>query len=231
MHNSLGAWWVSRHPDKACPVDLTYLRRTEDGTPAAGAFEGWPDLSEFRLLDPCCGSGHFLVAALLMLVPMRITLEGLTAAAAVDAVLRENLHGLELDQRCVAIAAFALALEAWRHPGAGSYRTLPKLNLAWCGQPVAGKKEQWLPLAEGDSRLEAGMTALYDTFRDAPTLTGSLIDPARSNWPEDMLTAGFVELRSLSSRILPALRRARGRGGTARDRHRSPRTLPRQRAC
>ena len=50
-----------------------------------------------------------------MLVPMRITLEGLTAAAAVDAVLRENLHGLELDQRCVAIAAFALALEAWRH--------------------------------------------------------------------------------------------------------------------
>ena len=201
LHNSLGAWWVSRHPDKACPVDLTYLRRTEDGTPAAGAFEGWPDdLSEFRLLDPCCGSGHFLVAALLMLVPMRITLEGLTAAAAVDAVLRENLHGLELDQRCVAIAAFALALEAWRHPGAGSYRTLPKLNLAWCGQPVAGKKEQWLPLAEGDSRLEAGMTALYDTFRDAPTL-GSLIDPARSI-PEDMLTAGFVELQPLLEKAL-----------------------------
>jgi hypothetical protein len=26
LHNSLGAWWVSRHPDKPCPVDLTYLR-------------------------------------------------------------------------------------------------------------------------------------------------------------------------------------------------------------
>ena len=142
LHNSLGAWWVSRHSAKACPVDLTYLRRTEDGTPASGAFEGWADdLSEFRLLDPCCGSGHFLVAALLMLVPMRMTQEGLNAAAAVDAVLRENLHGLELDQRCVAIAAFALALEAWRYPGAGGYRTLPKLNLAWCGQPVGGKKE------------------------------------------------------------------------------------------
>ena len=122
LHNSLGAWWVSRHPDNACGVDLTYLRRMEDGTPAGSAFEGWPDdLSEFRLLDPCCGSGHFLVAALLMLVPMRMTLEGLNAAAAVDAVLRENLHGLELDQRCVAIAAFALALEAWRYPGAGGY--------------------------------------------------------------------------------------------------------------
>ena len=201
LHNSLGAWWVSRHPDTPCGVDLTYLRRAEDGTPAAGAFEGWPDdLSEFRLLDPCCGSGHFLIAALLMLVPMRITLERLNAADAVDAVLKENLHGLELDQRCVAIAAFALALEAWRYPGAGGYRTLPKLSLAWCGQPVVGKKEQWLALAEGDSRLEAGMTAIYDTFRDAPTL-GSLIDPARSI-PEDMLTAGFGELQPLLEKAL-----------------------------
>ena len=196
LHNSLGAWWVSRHSDNACVVDLTYLRRTENGAPAAGVFEGWPDdLSEFRLLDPCCGSGHFLVAALLMLVPMRMALEGMDAAAAVDAVLRENLHGLELDQRCVAIAAFALALEAWRYPGAGGYRTLPKLNLAWCGQSVAGKKERWLALAEGDPRLEAGLTALYDAFRDAPTL-GSLIDPARSV-SEDMLTAGFEELQPL----------------------------------
>ncbi len=201
LHNSLGAWWVSRHSDKACPVDLTYLRRTEDRAPAAGAFEGWPDnLSEFRLLDPCCGSGHFLVVAFLMLVPMRITLQGLNAAAAVDAVLSENLHGLELDQRCVAIAAFALALEAWRYPGAGGFRILPKLNLAWCGQPVAGKKAQWLALAEGDPRLEAGMAAIYDAFREAPTL-GSLIDPARTI-PEDMLTAGFAELQPLLERAL-----------------------------
>ena len=201
LHNSLGAWWVSRHPDKTCPVDLAYLRRTEGGTPAAGAFEGWPDdLAEFRLLDPCCGSGHFLVAALLMLVPMRMALEGLGAAEAVDAVLRDNLHGLELDQRCVEIAAFALALEAWRYPGAGGFRALPKLNLAWCGQPIAGKKEQWLALAEGDARIEAGMAALYDTFRDAPTL-GSLIEPARSV-SEDMLTAGFEELQPLLEKAL-----------------------------
>ena len=201
LHNSLGAWWVTRHPDKTSPVNLTYLRQTEDGTPAAGTFEGWPDdLSEFCLLDPCCGSGHFLVAAFLMLVPMRMALQGLNAAAAVDAVLKENLHGLELDQRCVAIAAFALALEAWRYPDAGGYRTLPKLNLAWCGQPVAGKKAQWLALAERDPWLEAGMTALYDAFRDAPTL-GSLIDPARTI-PEDMLIAGFDELQPLLERAL-----------------------------
>ena len=65
----------------------------------------------------------------LMLVPMRMALEDLDPAEAVDAVLRQNIHGLELDQRCVAIAAFALALEAWRYQDAAGFRTLPKLNL------------------------------------------------------------------------------------------------------
>ena len=117
LHNSLGAWWVTRHPGKTCPVPLTYLRTLEDGTPAAGKFEGWPDhLQDFKLLDPCCGSGHFLVAAFLLLVPMRMEAEGLSASAAVDAVLGRNLHGLELDARCVEIAVFALALAAWRFP-------------------------------------------------------------------------------------------------------------------
>ena len=205
LHNSLGAWWKTRHPNEQCPVDLTYLRQAEDGAPVAGGFEGWPDdLSEFRLIDPCCGSGHFLVAAFLMLVPMRMALENLDAAEATDAVLRDNLHGLELDQRCVAIAAFALAMEAWRYPGAGSYRPLPRFNLAWCGQPVGGKREQWTALSGGDSRIENGMRVLYDTFQDAPLL-GSLIDPTSVS--EDLLTAGFSELQPF---LVQALREHAG---------------------
>ena len=166
LHNSLGAWWESRHPDKACPADLAYLRHADDGQPAAGTFDGWPGrpLGVPAPRTHAAGRGTFLVAALLVLVPMRMALEGLGASAAVEAVLRENLHGLEIDQRCVAIAAFALALEAWRYPGAGDYRGLPRFNLAWCGQPVTSRKEDWLNLAEGDSTVEAGMGALHDAF-------------------------------------------------------------------
>ena len=204
LHNSLGAWWASRHPDRRCPADLSYLRLTEDGVPAAGTFDTWPDdLSEFRLLDPCCGSGHFLVAALLMLVPMRMVLEHVDASTAVNAVLRENLHGLEIDQRCVAIAAFALALEAWRYPGAGGHRPLPRLNVAWCGQPVVGGEERWVTLANGDDKLESGMAALYKAFRAAPTL-GSLVDPQHSAPEADLVTAGFAQLKALMDVALKA---------------------------
>ena len=64
-----------------------------------------------------------------MLVAMRMEMEGLSARDACDAVLRDNIHDLEIDQRCVELAAFALALTAWRYPGedgkAIGYRSLP----------------------------------------------------------------------------------------------------------
>ena len=211
LDNSLGAWWAARRLTEAdltnavseadlrraaaLPgVPLDYLRfvagDVADGParwrPAAGAFDAWPErLADLKVLDPCCGSGHFLVAALAMLVPMRMAREGLAARAAVDAVLRDNLHGLELDQRCVALAAFALALAAWRWPGAGGYRPLPELNLACSGLAPNATKEEWSALAEqaaaaDDPRLSAqlrgSLDALYDLFRQAPLL-GSLIDP------------------------------------------------------
>ncbi len=137
--------------------------------PAAGTFDGWPEqLADLKTLDPCCGSGHFLVAAFLMLVPMRMALEGLSAKEAVDAVLRENIHGLELDQRCVELAAFALALTAWKYPDAGGYRVLPELNVACSGLSISAKKEEWLALAGDNTNLRMALEELYKQFKDAP---------------------------------------------------------------
>jgi hypothetical protein len=65
-----------------------YLRffQDDDSTwrPAAGTFDGWPrHAAEIRFLDPCMGSGHFLVFALPILARLRIEEEGLAAAEAV----------------------------------------------------------------------------------------------------------------------------------------------------
>ena len=148
--------------------------------PAAGTFDGWPEhLGELKTLDPCCGSGHFLVAAFLMLVPMRMELEGLSARESVDAVLRENLHGLEIDRRCVELAAFALALTAWRYPGAGGYRALQEMNLACSGLSVSVAREEWKQPAMDKHNLRIALDWMYDVFQDAPVL-GSLLNPAKT---------------------------------------------------
>ena len=215
LHNTIGAWWCGRHgikgpaggagvPEGQCPVRLDYLRWKDDGTPAAGTFEGWPKtLREFTMLDPCCGSGHFLVAGFHLLVPLRMHDEGLSAKEAVDAVLRENLFGLEIDPRCTQIAAFALAMAAWKFPDEHGeplgYRPLPPLNIACSGQGVVGTKEQWTRFADGDSRFKEGMERLYDLFQKAPTL-GSLIDPRTV--ADDLFTLGFDALKGTLDRAL-----------------------------
>lgn len=210
LHNSLGAWWTTRHPGQSCPVPLTYLRTLDDGTPAAGKFEGWPDtLTEFKLLDPCCGSGHFLVAAFLLLVPMRMAAEGLTAMDAVDLVLQDNLHGLELDARCVEIAVFALALAAWRFPDEnddplGVREDMPAPNIACCGLKVGAKSAEWTALVpdhvENADELKNGLRQLHKAFTQAPIL-GSLLDTSKSSG--DLFTADY---KLLSSLLLQALK-------------------------
>ncbi|SRR6266487_433402 len=174
LENSLGAWWATRHPNSPLLQDFTYLRFTEDGIPAAGTFPGWPEhTADVTVMDPCCGSGHFLVAAFEMLRQMRMEEEGLSEAAAANAVLEFNLFGLELDERCTQIAAFALAFAAWK---AGGYRQLPIPNIACSGIAVTGQLDTWTRLAGDDEKLCRTLVHHYNLFRDAPDL-GSLINP------------------------------------------------------
>ena len=246
LDNSLGAWWAAQRLSlsdleaaaseaelrrmAALPgMPLEYLRFVQcDNTtepagwrPAASAFDAWPaDLGELRLLDPCCGSGHFLVAALSMLVPMRMERERLTAHAAVDAVLRDNLFGLEIDPRCLAVAAFAMALSAWRWPGAGGIRPLPELNLACSGLSPNATREEWHALAEhaaaaGGMSPERDLFGVEDTLLSAPlrssldhlhdlfqqaSLLGSLIDPRALK--EDLFRGGYESVRELFAAVL-----------------------------
>lgn len=249
LHNTLGAWWAGKvlaenpkiawtAPDEqtlreACRVmgiEWTYLRfvrgEGEDGSwrPAAGAFEGWPKAAkDLTVIDPCMGSGHFLVFALPILAAFRMAEEGMSQSAAVDAVLKNNLYGLEIDPRCTQIAAFNLAFSAWRMVG---HRPLPQLNLACSGLAISVNKTEWLKLAEKsvtaadpaakrdllgveknlltvglEERARNGLKALYDLFAKAPWL-GSLIDPRRAS--ADIFREGFDKLEPLLSLIMAA---------------------------
>lgn len=212
LDNSLGAWWASRRLSEddlknakseeelreksaIAGVPLTYLRYVqEDGKwrPAAGTYTNWAqDIKDLKILDPCCGSGHFLVATFRMLVPMLVTLEMPLPLPAIDWVLQRQLYGLELDKRCVEIAVFALALAAWTFPGAEGYRALPQMNIACCGLSVGSAKEEWTALANGNAALRQALNWLHDFYQDAPVL-GSLLNPKadkfgefiRTNYPE-----------------------------------------------
>ena len=166
--------------------------------PAAGIFEDWPkSAKELKVLDPCCGSGHFLIEGFELLVRLRMDEEGLDLEDAICGVLADNLHGLEIDPRCTQIAAFNLAMAAWKL--AGRPVELPPMSIACSGLAVGSTKTEWTKLAGDDTRLRFGMERLYDLFEQAPEL-GSLIDPQALEG--DLLTANFSELQPLLQQAL-----------------------------
>ena len=193
LHNTLGAWWAAKRTaaGQTTAVGLAYLRRKDDGSPAAGSFDGWPrTVRELRVLDPCCGSGHFLVALVGLLVAMLREEEGLGVEEAVRVVLGDVLHGLEIDARCTQLAAFNVAFAAWRLVGRPV--DLPPLRVACSGLSVGASRAEWsAAVGENDRYL---VEQLYDLFSKAPEL-GSLINPAR---------LGFMGQRA--SELLPAAR-------------------------
>ena len=220
LDNTLGAWHAGKvltaNPQMGSTVqtedDLrqavalpgcpwSYLRfiKTNDGAwkPAAGTFEGWPKTAaELKCLDPCMGSGHFVVAMFERLAALRIKEEGLSEKEAVAAVIEVNLFGLEIDLRCTQIAAFNLALAAWRRVG---HCKLPAMNLACSGLAPNTREADWLAMAGDNERLRNGMERLHRLFQKASVL-GSLINPRAVEG--DLLAAAFHELQPLLEQVL-----------------------------
>ena len=208
---------------------LRFVKETREGDeedtptgpwrPAAGTFEGWPETTKgLKVLDPCCGSGHFLTEGFELLVRLRMDEEGVDLEDSIRGVLSENLHGLEIEPRCTQIAAFNVALSAWKL--AGKPIELPALKIACSGLAPNSSKSAWLSLAEKaaaaggmptkqdffdpeenllSSRFKEGLSALYDLFEKAPVL-GSLIDP--SEIAGNILVADFRETQPLLDLIL-----------------------------
>ena len=187
--------------------------------PAAGDFDDWPRrAADLKVLDPCCGSGHFLVEGLHLFVRLRMEEEDLSLENAICAVLLDNLHGLEIDPRCAQIAVFAVAFAAWKL--AGQVIELPPLNIACSGLAPNATKEEWMLLAERtaetagsaprkdlfqrqetlqSSALRETFGALHDLFAQAPTL-GSLIDPRAAG--ASVFAARFDSVRPLVESVL-----------------------------
>ena len=82
------------------------------------AVEKAPDsIRTVKLLDPACGSGHFLVSAFSLfgtfyIEESRHRNETWSSEEIVESILANNLHGVDIDPRAIQIAAAALYLKA-----------------------------------------------------------------------------------------------------------------------
>lgn len=107
VDNSLGRYWIERNPESDLKSKLKFYVEPENFTTVDEKISP-EDLTVF---DPCMGSGHILVYAFEVL--MQIYLEcGYTERDATSLILKNNLFGLDIDDRAYQLAYFAVMMKA-----------------------------------------------------------------------------------------------------------------------
>jgi type I restriction-modification system DNA methylase subunit len=203
---------VTPEDSPTVPELCTYLIPDEE----AGDAPEFDHPSELRVIDPACGSGHFLLYAFDVLERIWWAETDLDRAEIPAKVLEHNLYGVDIDLRSCQLSAFNLYLKArTRAEEEDGQFEMPNVDIVCADARVAEVEEGAEVLdeitGEGTDLREA-LGEIIDTFQHTEAL-GSLLDV--SGTLEDVFESGQTGLsdwgdgthQSLNS-FLKALREA-----------------------
>lgn len=111
VQNTVGRIYLDNNPyETEVAQDWKYLVNPSEPTPDDRILR-YDDLTELRLADLACGSGHILGEMFDMLYTLYIN-EGYSRREAIENIFRRNLTGIDIDTRAKQLAQFALLLKA-----------------------------------------------------------------------------------------------------------------------
>lgn len=118
VENSLGRLWLEGHPNAELLGGWKYYldeaeQEPEVETQLAKLREEYKTIKpeEIKVIDPCMGSGHILVYAFDVLMQI-YTSAGWDQREAAQSILKNNLFGLDIDDRAAQLAYFAVMMKA-----------------------------------------------------------------------------------------------------------------------
>ena len=118
VENSLGRLWLEGHPNAELHDGWKYYLDEAEQEPEVEAQlaklrEEYKTIKpeEIKVIDPCMGSGHILVYAFDVLMQI-YTSAGWDQREAAQSILKNNLYGLDIDDRAAQLAYFAVMMKA-----------------------------------------------------------------------------------------------------------------------
>ena len=108
VQNTVGKIWLDKNPNSKIKPSLKYLVENESDSASEPIIS---EVSQLTLIDPASGSGHILVEGFDLLYQMYME-EYYTPEEAVESILKNNLFGLDIDDRAAQLATFAILLKA-----------------------------------------------------------------------------------------------------------------------
>ena len=169
VDNSLGRYWIERHPESKLAEKLEFFVTPKNGE--IKHIDEFVKPEDVKFLDPCMGSGHILVYAFDVL--MEIYKEsGYTERDAAAMIVQNNLFGLDIDDRASQLAYFAIMMKARSYDRRFLSRGIKPNVLA-----IKESNRMGAAVRDGlttDAEMNTISRYLVDTFRDAKEL-GSII--------------------------------------------------------
>lgn len=108
VENSLGRLWMLNNPNSNLISKMEYYIKPES---VETEFLRVTSPEEIKICDPACGSGHMLTYAFDLLYEIYAEC-GYENSQIPSLILKNNLFGIEIDDRAGALASFALSMKA-----------------------------------------------------------------------------------------------------------------------
>ncbi len=211
--NSLGRLWLLNRPDSALADEMPYFIAPcgEQGDSETDFLE-IASPKDIKICDPACGSGHMLVYAFDLLYRIYQE-EGYPEAEIPANILRNNLFGMEIDQRAGALAAFALMMKAReKQRNFFSRKIAPKILVLEKVAFTDEEKKRYMDFV-GRDLFTSDLAACMDQFAEADNF-GSLIRPVVKNAAqlrevlEKREAAGKLLVQPIHEKVLKILKMA-----------------------
>lgn len=176
VQNTVGRIYLDNNPYTALAYKekWQYLVEPAEPTPPEAVLH-YNELTNLKVADLACGSGHILNECFDLLYDLYIT-EGYTRVEAITHIFQDNLTGIDLDPRAQQLSLFALTLKACQrdHSFADAH----------CLPRVLTMPKVQLPLST-DTRLAVEIDTVNTLLKDADSL-GSImkfdLTPVAREW-------------------------------------------------
>ena len=182
VENSLGRLWVEGHPNDALKSGWKYYLDEAKQEPEVEAQltklraeYAAIKPEEIKVIDPCMGSGHILVYAFDVLMQI-YTSAGWSEREAAQSILKNNLYGLDIDDRAAQLAYFAVMMKARQYDRRLLTRGIqPNVYAIHESNHIPSMAIEYFH--QGDARLKTDIERLVTAMRDAKEY-GSILNVA-----------------------------------------------------
>lgn len=110
VQNTIGRIYLDNNPDSPLGDTMEYLVKNDERTSDDEILK-IDDITDYKMIDPACGSGHILNEGFDLLYDMYMD-EFYSPKNAIENIFRKNLIGIDIDTRAKQLATFALLMKA-----------------------------------------------------------------------------------------------------------------------